>query len=191
MTSTSFSGAAWRRARAAGVVLALTMGGASRAEDDMASCPMHAQHSKDAEASHLDAVNQRGEQGMGFSQSQTIHHFSLLPDGGAIEVSVTNPADEGSRDRIQGHLEHIATAFAAGDFRLPMFIHAQTPPGVPTMRRFKGRIAYAYEPTASGGRVTIATKNAQALAAVHAFLRFQIADHRTGDSVAVSHARND
>ena len=66
-----------------------------------------------------------------------------------------------------------------------MFIHAQTPPGVPTMKRLKTRISDAYEPTAAGGRVTISTKDPKALTAVHAFLRFQIEDHRTGDPTTI------
>jgi hypothetical protein len=151
---------------------------------------MHAQHMKEAEATHLEAVNQRGDKGMGFKQSQTVHHFVLLSDGGSIEVSASDPADAKSRDQIQQHLQHITKAFAAGDFRLPMFIHAQTPPGVATMKRLKSQISYSYEPTAAGGRVTISTKEAKALTAIHAFLRFQIADHQTGDAVAQESTTN-
>jgi hypothetical protein len=33
-----------------------------------------------------------------------------------------------------------------------------------------------------GGEVRISTKNAAALEAVHKFLRFQVVEHRTGDS---------
>ena len=53
------------------------------------------------------------------------------------------------------------------------------------MARLKDRITYRYEETPAGGRVRIVTGNAEALAAVHAFLRFQIEDHQTGDSAVV------
>ena len=53
------------------------------------------------------------------------------------------------------------------------------------MTRLKERIAYQYEETSTGGRVRIVTRDPDALAAVHAFLHFQIEDHRTGDSGAV------
>ena len=174
-----------RRTRVLTVLFLVAVPVASRADDSMASCPMHAQHMKDAEAAHLAGVNKRGDQGMGFSQAQTVHHFTLTSEGGTIDVSVSDQADDGSRASIQQHLGHIAKAFAAGDFHLPMFIHAQTPPGVPTMKRLKTRISYAYEPTAAGGRVTISTKDPKALTAVHAFLRFQIEDHRTGDPTTI------
>jgi len=80
---------------------------------------------------------------------------------------------------------HIAQAFTAGNFEMPMFIHGQTPPGVPTMKRLRDRIAYRSEDTELGARVVILTRDPDAIAAVHAFLKFQIADHRTGDPTSV------
>jgi hypothetical protein len=38
---------------------------------------------------------------------------------------------------------------------------------------------------ATGGRVDIATSDPAALAAVHQFLKFQIAEHKTGDPTTV------
>jgi hypothetical protein len=45
--------------------------------------------------------------------------------------------------------------------------------------------------TENGGRVLIETKDAEALAAVHEFLRFQIEDHQTGDPTEVATAPKD
>ena len=42
-------------------------------------------------------------------------------------------------------------------------------------------ITYRYEDLAGGGAVRIETKDARALDAVHAFLRYQITEHGTGD----------
>ena len=75
--------------------------------------------------------------------------------------------------------------FAAGDFDAPMFIHDQTPPGVPVMRRLKAEIKYEFERTEQGARVRIKTSNQEALAAVHDFLRFQIEGHQTGDPLEI------
>jgi hypothetical protein len=131
---------------------------------------------------HLDGVNQRGDQAMGFSQAKTTHHFFLKPDGGTIEVTANDPADTASRDQIRMHLRHIAKKFADGDFAAPMFIHSQTPPGVPAMKQLKAEIKYEFEELERGGRVRIRAANADALSAIHEFLRFQIEDHQTGDS---------
>lgn len=123
----------------------------------------------------------RGEKGMGFSQQTTTHHFRLLADGGAIEIETNDPKDSGTRDQIRQHLSHIATMFSAGNFDIPMFIHDQTPPGVPTMTELRDQIHYDFETMDSGGRVRIRTGNARAVEAVHEFLRFQITEHQTGD----------
>ena len=134
-----------------------------------------------AQDAHHDGVDQRGDHVMGFSHEKTTHHFRISDDGGAIEVTANDPKDTESRDQIRMHLSHIAGMFAAGNFHAPILIHDQTPPGVPVMQRLKAQIAYRYEEIESGGRVRITTKNQEALAAVHDFLKFQISEHRTTD----------
>ena len=126
-------------------------------------------------------MNERGEAGMGFSQSATTHHFLLKANGGIIQAEANDPADTANRDHIRMHLNHIVHAFATGDFNIPMFVHDTVPPGVPEMKRRQKKIRYSYEPTPNGGRVVIVTDDTAALAAIHDFLRFQIEQHRTGD----------
>jgi hypothetical protein len=53
------------------------------------------------------------------------------------------------------------------------------------LKHLKDQITYRAEKTAKGAQVRIATGSPQALIAIHEFLRFQIKDHRTGDSLAV------
>lgn len=132
---------------------------------------------------HHSAVNHRGDQMMGFSHEKTTHHFRLADDGGSIEVQANDAKDKESRDQIRQHLSHIAKMFADGNFEAPMFIHDQMPPGVPVMKRLKDEIAYKFETMNRGGRVRISSKNPEAVQAVHEFLKFQIADHETGDVV--------
>ena len=55
------------------------------------------------------------------------------------------------------------------------------PSGVPEMDKLKDEIQYRYEETEKGARVRISTQNKEALAAIHEFLKFQIAEHQTGD----------
>jgi len=131
---------------------------------------------------HHGGVNQRGDQAMGFSHEKTTHHFRLKANGGAIEVEANDATDTASRNQIRTHLNHIAKKFAVGDFAAPMFIHSQTPPGVPAMKQLKAEIKYQFEEMERGGRVRITTNNAEAIKAIHEFLRFQIEDHQTGDS---------
>jgi hypothetical protein len=129
------------------------------------------------------AMMKRGDNGMGFSHEKTTHHFILLKDGGTIQVSVNDTKDDASRDHIRMHLSHVAKMFSAGDFDIPMFIHDTTPPGVPTMKNLRSEIHYRYHETETGGRVLIDTANPKAVKAIHEFLRFQISEHKTGDSM--------
>ena len=145
-----------------------------------AKCAMHETHAHDAAA-----MNARGEEGMAFSQTTTTHHFLLKPDGGAIQVEVNDPADANGRARIRQHLKHIAQAFAQGDFNIPMFVHDTVPPGAMDMKRLQGKIRYSFEETANGGRVIITTQDEEARESVHKFLRFQIAEHKTGDATEI------
>jgi hypothetical protein len=139
-----------------------------------------------AQDCHHAKVNERGDRVMGFDHTKTTHHFLLSPAGGSIEVAANDPADTASRDAIRGHLEHIASMFSEGNFDAPMLIHDQVPPGVPTMKRKKASIDWKFEETEAGGRVRVTSKDAEALAAIHEFLRFQIEDHETGDPTEVS-----
>jgi hypothetical protein len=131
-------------------------------------------------------MNHRGATVMGFEQEKTTHHFHLYEDGGAIDVSVNDAADTANRDAIRSHLPHIALLFGQGNFEGPMVVHdSKTVPGTAEMTSLKDRISYQYVESSTGGRVDIVTRDAAALKAVHEFLRFQIADHKTGDSVDV------
>ena len=131
-------------------------------------------------------MNERGDKVMGFDHTKTTHHFVLRSDGGSIEVAANSSEDKESRDQIRMHLGHIAKMFAAGNFKAPMLIHDQVPAGVPVMEKLKSDIQYSFEETEFGARIRISTSNSEALQAIHDFLRFQIKEHKTGDSLAVS-----
>lgn len=171
----------------ASILLAIAMTISATAQDkSMKSCPMMAQDSQHKGMDHHDGVNRRGDQGMGFDHLKTTHHFRLFTDGGAIEVSANDMEDTVSQEQIRGHLKHIAMMFSEGNFSIPMFVHDKVPPGVETMKQQKSLISYKYEQTKQGGQVRILTGNAQALKAIHQFLRFQIQDHQTGDTQEIT-----
>ena len=134
-------------------------------------CPDHARH-----------VDQRGDTVMGFSHEKTRHSFRLFEDGGAIEVRANDPKDAESIDKIRAHFEDIRKDFTAGVFTKPEEIHARMPDGADVMTELRAEIRYAYEELPEGARLRITTTNGRAVDAVHRFLKFQIGDHRTGDS---------
>jgi hypothetical protein len=158
------------------LLLALSVVSQSTQNPKPEDCPMHAAHTQ---------MNERGEKGMGFSQTATTHHFYLNESGGIIQVEANESTDLTNRDDIRMHLRHIAHTFQTGDFDIPMFVHDTVPPGVPEMKRLQKHIRYVFEETPNGGRVVISSADAKALAAIHRFLQFQIDEHKTGESTAV------
>lgn len=49
------------------------------------------------------------------------------------------------------------------------------------MKEKRAEISYRFEELPVGGRILIKTTNPDALKAIHEFLRFQIAEHHTGE----------
>lgn len=129
------------------------------------------------------AVQARGAdpRAMGVDQYTSVHRFDALPDGGRIVLQREAP-DSAGVAQVRGHLRQIATAFAAGDFRTPAFVHAREVPGTAVMAAARDVIAYGYHDLPLGGEVRITTRAPEAVRAVHAFLAFQRADHRAGGS---------
>lgn len=146
---------------------------------DHANCPLHEKH-----------VAEAGDRVMGFSHDKTTHNFRLLEDGGAIEARALNAKDAESIAAIRTHLKSIAKEFAAGNFAKPLAIHGRMPDGAEMMKELHDAIEYRYEEVENGARVRIATKQDRARDAVHAFLRFQIGEHHTGDATDSPHAHH-
>jgi hypothetical protein len=153
----------------------------AKPDDSMKDCPMHDQHT-----AHHAVVESHGDQAMGFPHDKATHHFRIMADGGAIEIGTNDPKDLVNTKAIRSHLTHIAMMFGTGDFSMPMFVHDSLPPGVTTMKLMKSAIHYAYVEFPAGGRVRIQSADPIAVACIHDFLRFQIAEHETGDSVEVA-----
>jgi hypothetical protein len=118
------------------------------------------------------AMQYRGKEAMGVDQYTSSHIFESLPDGGRI-VLRRDVADSAGVAAIRSHMRYIAERFAAGDFALPGFVHAQEVPGTRVMTEGKALIAYVADTLPRGGEVRIVTGDAASLEAVHAFLEFQ------------------
>ena len=139
------------------------------------------QTSKSDQGTRQDAVVQRGDHVMGFSHDATTHHFHLLKDGGEIVVTANDANDKAAIEQIRMHLSHIVSIFSNGNFDDPMLVHDTNPPGVATMIRLKSDIRYTVTEIDRGARIRIETSSPETTDAVHAFLLFQIVDHKTGD----------
>jgi len=124
--------------------------------------------------------------GMPFDQQQTSHHFRLTQTGGVISVTVNDATDTANLRMIRSHLQAIAADFARGTFDAPFATHGELPSGAAEMRTRRREIVYRYAETGGGGEVRITASTPAALDAVHAFLRYQIRAHATGDPLTVA-----
>jgi len=129
----------------------------------------------------MQSMNERGDKVMGFDHTKTTHHFLLKSGGGVIQIEANDGSDTASRDQIRQHLRHIAKMFSEGNFSAPMLIHEQNPPGADVMKQLKARIQYEFDEAERGAFIRMSTNDADALQAIHDFLRFQIKEHMTGD----------
>jgi hypothetical protein len=151
----------------------------------LAVCLVAQQPQQPEQNTRQGGVVQRGDHVMGFSHDATTHHFHLLKDGGEIVVTANDPNDKATIEQIRIHLSHIVGMFSNGNFNAPTLIHDTNPPGVATMIRLKSDIRYTVTEIDRGARIRIETSSPETTDAVHAFLLFQIVDHKTGDAPTI------
>ena len=106
------------------------------------------------------------------------HQFVAQSDGGDIILERQIHENMGI-NQIRSHLLLISRSFARGDFALPGFVHEKPVPGTSVMADRADKISYTVEDLPHGGVVHIRTSDAEALKAIHSFIEFQIAEHRT------------
>ena len=146
----------------------------------MPDCPMHA----DGSMEHGKDVDKRHDT-LGVTHDSTHHAFRLFDDGAAIELRANSESDNPTVQAIRKHMHAIADQFKANDFSTPMFVHDKEPDGVATIKQLHSAIDFRYEELPAGARVRMHSANSDAVDALHRFMKFQIVEHRTGDSGVV------
>jgi hypothetical protein len=131
------------------------------------------------------AMQKRGKMAMGVDQNTSTHTFDDLPNGGRIQL-LRDVDDSLGIAQIRAHLRLIQHAFQAGDFSTPQFVHMQAMPGTAVMAKKRDVIAYSYHDLPRGGEVIMTTTDAEALAAIHAFMGAQRMGHHAGGAGAAS-----
>lgn len=135
-----------------------------------------------ASAEHSDtafgAMDHRHGDVVGADPSALAHRFVRVPDGGDI-ILVRKADDNMSVDQIRTHLGTIASSFRRGDFAIPGFVHGKSVSGTDVMSRQSDAIRYSVDTLPDGGALRMRTDDADARRAIHAFIEFQIREHRT------------
>jgi hypothetical protein len=123
-------------------------------------------------------VQARGETAMGVDQYTSTHRFEPVADGGRVELQ-RDVADSAGTAQIRNHMRQIAARFAAGDFKLPGFVHARMVPGTAVMAAKQDVITYRVESLPRGAVLRIRSDDTAAVRAIHQFLAFQRKDHHS------------
>ena len=164
------------------LIAVLVIAGSSVAAAQHPGMPAGMSHEEHLKQMQKDEeLKRRGGLAMGFDQDKTVHHFLLQRDGGAIVVASKDPGDTAVIQQVRSHMREIAESFGQGTFDKPEATHGELPPGSAVMAANKQRISYRYDERVDGAAVVIATTDRKTLDAIHAFLRYQIAEHKTGD----------
>jgi hypothetical protein len=161
------------------LVTSLAMAFQATALGAQASHSGHHPTKPDSRDSAFAELQERGKRAMGVDQYTSRHLFDALPDGGRIEL-LRSIDDSAGVTRIRSHIRDIARAFAAGDFSTPAFVHMLSVPGTKAMAAKRDVIVYEPRDLPRGAELRIRTKDAEALRAIHEFMRFQRGDHRSG-----------
>lgn len=129
--------------------------------------------------------NDKDPKPMPFDEDKAVHHFYLLKNGGAVEVSAKDPGDKTTVTAIQKHLEMQAKLFEKGNFDAPIAEHGKVPDGVNTIKKLRKEITFEVMEMDAGAALRMFSVNNQARQAIQDFLKFQIQEHHTGDPTEV------
>ena len=147
---------------------------AKRSQAVAAPAPLSAENADSA----FKAMDHRHGNVIGVDPLAMAHRFEAVPDGGDI-VLERGVHDELGINQIRSHLLLISRGFKRGDFTIPGFVHSQKVPGTTIMADKGDLITYTVDDLPHGGAIRIRTRDPEALKAIHSFIAFQIAEHRT------------
>ncbi len=115
------------------------------------------------------------------NESAVVRHYWLLKNGGVIEISPKDANDSATMDLIQKHCEALVGNLGDGDFDATLPPGVAPPPSVAQLRKLRNQINFQAAPTDTGWSVRMLTIDPAATQAIQDFLRFQIAQRKTGD----------
>lgn len=133
-------------------------------------------------AAHTAGVETTANDAHGFAHDAVQFKFTATDDGGSMELRAKDTADLDTIDAIQKYLKAIAGDFATNDFSKAESVNGRMPEGVDAMERLHDSISYGYEALPDGGRMRLQTGNADAVAAIRAFLKYETVANRAGNS---------
>ncbi len=130
-------------------------------------------------------MNSRFSRVLGTDVDKLSQHYYLVKNGGVIELTAKDPQDQAVIKAIQKYLDSQKDLFEKGKNESETEVHGKAPDGLLGIKRFRNEITFFSTGTDNGAVLRMFTVNEQAKQAVYEFMKFEIAEHKTGDVLTV------
>lgn len=129
-------------------------------------------------------MNARFSKALGVSLDKIALHYYLVKNGGVIELASKDPNDTVTIEAIQKYLQTQKDLWEKGKDTVTE-VHAKAPESANIMRKLRNDITFYTAKTDAGAVLRMFSINDQARGAIQDYLKFEIAEHKTGDSPTV------
>ena len=123
---------------------------------------------------------------LGTDVDKIVQHYYLVKNGGVIEFTAKDPADNATISTVQKYLETQKDLFEKGKADADTGVYGKVPDGLPALKKLRNDITFFAVNTDSGAALRMFSVNDQARQAIQDFMKFQINEHKTGDPLQVA-----
>lgn len=127
-------------------------------------------------------MNARFSHVLGVSVDKVKLHFYLVKNGGVVDLTARDPSDSITISAIQKYLQNQKDLWEKGKENAVTDVHEKAPESAATMRRLRNEITFYMAKTDNGGDLRMFSINDQARLAIQDYMKFEITEHKTGDS---------
>ncbi len=128
---------------------------------------------------------QRFSKALGVDVNKVVQHYYLVKNGGVIEYTARSDGDRATVAAVQKFLDNQKLLFEKGKSDTDFEVHGKVPDGIPAMKRLRNEITFFSTKTENGAVLRMFSMNPEARDAIQTFLKFEIAEHKTGDSPTI------
>jgi len=129
-------------------------------------------------------MNARFSKALGAGLDKVALHFYLVKNGGVIELASKDPNDTGTIEAIRKYLQSQKDLWEKGKDPVTE-VHAKAPESANLMRKLRNDITFYAAKTDTGAVLRMFSINEQARDAIQDYLKFEITEHKTGDSPTI------
>lgn len=129
-------------------------------------------------------MNARFSKALGVSLDKVALHYYLVKNGGVVELASKDPNDTGTIEAIRKYLQSQKDLWEKGKDPVAE-VHTRAPESANLMRKLRNDITFYTAKTDTGAVLRMFSINEQARDAIQDYLKFEITEHKTGDSPTI------